>query len=341
MSIFRNFFVKEKPVFTGITRGVGGFGFGSGGGAGDPGKIQATGGDRHTNGGYVYHVFLNPDTNGPQAPHPYTGPNGFVVTNPGTCDILIVSGGGGGGSGYYGGGGGGGTVVVGTDVTLPAATYAVQVGGRGNPGLYPPGPSSGTDGGKSVFGDIDILGGGYGGSGPGGSASNGSTTGGNAGGAANYNSTGTSNPYTVPGPYQAFGTWAVNLTDRPSSSPDNPNGGDGAGGPAPATSTNQGGEGAPVPQFPGSVIPQLTPIVPDMGPTGDYYGGGGGGAGFPGTDIPKFRGGYGGGGRSAPGDRSSDGRGVTNLGGGGGGSGNPRGHGGMGGTGIVIVRYQE
>ena len=29
MSIFRDFFVKEKPVFTGITRGVGGFGFGA------------------------------------------------------------------------------------------------------------------------------------------------------------------------------------------------------------------------------------------------------------------------------------------------------------------------
>ena len=28
MSIFRDFFVKEKPVFTGITRGIGGFGFG-------------------------------------------------------------------------------------------------------------------------------------------------------------------------------------------------------------------------------------------------------------------------------------------------------------------------
>jgi len=29
MSIFRDFFVKEKPVFTGITRGIGGFGFGA------------------------------------------------------------------------------------------------------------------------------------------------------------------------------------------------------------------------------------------------------------------------------------------------------------------------
>ena len=37
MSIFRDFFVKEKPIFTGIARGMGGFGFGggtSGGGSG-------------------------------------------------------------------------------------------------------------------------------------------------------------------------------------------------------------------------------------------------------------------------------------------------------------------
>ena len=31
MSIIRDFFVKEKPVFTGISRGLGGFGFGSAG----------------------------------------------------------------------------------------------------------------------------------------------------------------------------------------------------------------------------------------------------------------------------------------------------------------------
>ena len=341
MSIFRDFFVKEKPIFTGITRGVGGFGFGAGGGATGPGKMAATGGTTHSNGGYKYHVFTNPNTGAPPNPYPYPGSSGLVVTTAGTCDILVVSGGGGGGSGYYGGGGGGGTVVVGTDIELPATTYPIQVGGRGNPGLYPPGPSSGTDGGKSVFGDIDILGGGYGGSGPGGSASDGSTTGGNAGGAANYNNTGTSNPYTVPTPYQAYGTWTVNLHDRPSKSPDNPNGGDGAGGAAPATYTNQGGPGVPVPQFAGPTIPQLGPVVPFMGPTSDYYGGAGGGAGFPGSPEETFRGGYGGGGKSAPGNISVSGRGQNTLGGGGGGSGNPRGHGGQGGTGIVIVRYQE
>jgi hypothetical protein len=339
MSIFRDFFVKEKPVFTGITRGVGGFGFGAGGGATGPTKIEATGGTTHTNAGYKYHVFLNPDTTGPAAPHPYPGPNGFVVTTPGKCDILVVSGGGGGGSGYYGGGGGGGTVVVGTDITLPAATYNIQVGGRGNPGLYPPGPSPGGDGGKSVFGDIDILGGGYGGGGPGGNGGPGSTTGGNAGGGSNYYPNGTSNPYTVPTPYQAFGTWTVNLHDRPASGPGPANsGGDGAGG---GHSDDIGGAGAPVPQFAGPTIPQLVPIVPDMGPDGTYYGGGGGGNGFPGSPADNYRGGHGGGGRSAPGDREFDGRGVVMLGGGGGGSGNPRSHGGMGGTGIVIVRYQE
>ena len=44
MSIFRDFFVKEKPVFTGITRGIGGFGFGAAGGGGGADPITATGG---------------------------------------------------------------------------------------------------------------------------------------------------------------------------------------------------------------------------------------------------------------------------------------------------------
>ena len=343
MSIFRDFFVKEKPIFTGITRGVGGFGFGAGGGAAaGPGKMAATGGTTHTNGGYKYHVFTHPGADGPKNPHPYPGSSGLVVTTSGTCDIIVVSGGGGGGSGYYGGGGGGGTVVVGTDIELPATSYSIQVGGRGEPGQYPPGPSSGSDGGKSVFGDIDILGGGYGGSGPGGSGQDGSSTGGNAGGGSNYSPGGTSNPYTVPTPYQAFGTWTVHLEDRPTSGPGPDNsGGDGAGGPH---SDDIGGPGARVPQFPGPAIPTLTPVVPYMGPTADYYGGGGGGNGFPGSPSNNHRGGFGGGGTSAPGDisgNSSTGRGRSLLGGGGGGSGNPRGHGGQGGTGIVMVRYPE
>ena len=44
MSIFRDFFVKEKPIFTGITRGIGGFGFGGGGGASGGASVSVSGG---------------------------------------------------------------------------------------------------------------------------------------------------------------------------------------------------------------------------------------------------------------------------------------------------------
>ena len=67
MSIFRDFFVKEKPVFTGITRGIGGFGFGGGGGgAGDAGVGSATGGTTTTDWEVVqlsrlpYQALLHP-----------------------------------------------------------------------------------------------------------------------------------------------------------------------------------------------------------------------------------------------------------------------------------------
>ena len=66
MSVFRDFFVKEKPVFTGIARGVGGFAFGSGGaGGGGPSAIpvEATGGTKipaaTAPNGFTYHIFAN------------------------------------------------------------------------------------------------------------------------------------------------------------------------------------------------------------------------------------------------------------------------------------------
>ena len=52
MSIFRDFFVKEKPFFTGIARG---FGFGGGGGGGAPdaptAPFSVSGGTKITSGG--------------------------------------------------------------------------------------------------------------------------------------------------------------------------------------------------------------------------------------------------------------------------------------------------
>ena len=64
MSIFRDFFVKEKPVFTGITRGIGGFGFGAAGGASGSGVafISASGGTETTDGNYKIHSFTHPNS---------------------------------------------------------------------------------------------------------------------------------------------------------------------------------------------------------------------------------------------------------------------------------------
>ena len=95
MSIFKDYFVKEKPVFTGITRGTGGFGFGAGGGAAAPvpDPISATGGTKSTSGDYTYHAFTS---------------SGSLVISAGEGDVdyFVVAGGGGGGNTIGGGGGG-------------------------------------------------------------------------------------------------------------------------------------------------------------------------------------------------------------------------------------------
>ena len=100
MNIFRDFFVKEKPIFTGITRGVGGFGFGAAGGGGGAGPgFSASGGNaEYTLNGYKYHVYTS---------------SGSLVAEAGTGEVefLIIAGGGGAGAGCgndYGRGGGGG-----------------------------------------------------------------------------------------------------------------------------------------------------------------------------------------------------------------------------------------
>ena len=127
MSI-KDFFVKEKPVFTGIARGIGGFAFGissaeSSGGGGE----SVSGGFRFTvvadAPGYTYHVFNDI----------HSGAN-FV--NDSTVELLtdFVGCGGAGGSDVgagAAGGGGGGAVVYYPGVSLTAGTYAVHVGEGG------------------------------------------------------------------------------------------------------------------------------------------------------------------------------------------------------------------
>lgn len=94
MSIFRDFFVKEKPVFTGIARGVGGFAFGTSA----PGALAPV----------------------PAAP--------FIAK------IVLVGGGGGGGVGQgSGGGGAGGVAFFDLPITL-STSYAVRIGNGGQGG---------------------------------------------------------------------------------------------------------------------------------------------------------------------------------------------------------------
>ena len=145
MSVFRDFFVKEKPVFTGITRGLGGFAYGSGAGGG--GGSSTVGGEQYTIGSYTYHVFS-------------AGESSISATGPVTYDILVVAGGGAGGTdktaGASGGGGGGG-VIFAENQTMATGTYNVFVGSGG---AYQPGAPSpkGDNGGNSILSDAIIPG---------------------------------------------------------------------------------------------------------------------------------------------------------------------------------------
>lgn len=147
MSIFNNFFVKEKPVFTGIARNFGGFGFGGGGGAATP--LTASGGTTttYTDSGVAYkaHIFTHPNS------------DSFVVSATSsdptlnTIEYLVVSGGGAGGSSNMNsaGGGGGGGVVIGSAQAV-FQTYICSVGDGAN--ALGPGNGQGPEGENSFFG---------------------------------------------------------------------------------------------------------------------------------------------------------------------------------------------
>jgi len=180
MSIFNEFFKKEKPVFTGLK-----FGFGSGGGgaAGPPGFYEGSatggaisGGIADPTGNFRYFVF----------PEPGNMTLSSDVDGP-LISILAVGGGGGGGSGHAGGGGAG--CVIHLDFggsPVPGATHAVAVGGGGAGGNS---PNKGTAGNSTTFGTnpsnyyIEAPGGGFGAgwNDPSGKGSSGGSGGGDSG----------------------------------------------------------------------------------------------------------------------------------------------------------------
>ena len=329
MSIFNEFFKKEKPIFTGIARGLGGFGFGGGGGDAGGSVIKASGGDvdgLQPGNGYVYHTFTT------------LGSGTFTVTEDIDAEILVVAGGGGGGmvDGGAGGGGAGGVAHC-TSLSLTAGDYLLTVG-AGDP------VSTNTAGGvgtPSVFnspapttsGRITALGGGQGALGPRGAGASGSA-GGSGGGGQGFQSGGPGGPGTQPGQSNP-----PNTTNYGSNGRSGPTPGGGGGGAGPAPSTNSDGvHGQPFPAFlqPLAFDPPHPYTSQPRWETSGYYGGGGS------TNLSNPNP-LGGGGKPGSPDPSASGEpGVDGLGGGGGTSplpGWPTYKSGDGGHGVIIIRY--
>jgi len=361
MSIFKDFFVKQKPIFTGITRGVGGFGFGAAAGAGAPASgPKATGGTKYTNGSETVHEFL------------VGGDTELVVHQDISSVTYLVVGGGGGGSGYSARGGGGGAggvrsnhpdtpaaIRTPSSYSLPTGTYPVTVGAggveRGNTGAaswpnsnngpvggYTVPAAYGTPGYSSFFNNAQvnsvsrIVAAGGGAGIWGGSGANNLATGGSGGGCGDWDAGGSGAPaLTSPDGLGPTVQGYAGGASPPVSGSYVSGGGGGAGG---AATVSNGGKGGPSVQI-GIRGKNTTPV-------GEYYGGGGQGTG-PYIPTPTVSDPGGSGGRYSTGAllpnasvgdlpaRSAAGDGYPGTGGGGAGTNDQ----GLGGPGIIIISY--
>ena len=123
MSI-KDFFVKEKPFFTGITRGLGGFGFGAaGGGEGGIGALAGASGG----------TLVSPNPGGYELRHFPSGPSTFSYTSSAPSSkihVVIVAGGGG---GHFGGGGAGGVAYAyNLPVPVDPDSFTIAIGAGGD-----------------------------------------------------------------------------------------------------------------------------------------------------------------------------------------------------------------
>ena len=372
--MFDKWHKKEKPVFTGISRGVGGFSFGvpsaGGGGGSSNGSGSASGAtlsplaDGVASGDFKFFGFTAPGT--------FTVANGPVY-----ADILVIGGGGAGAGapdGNGAGGGGAGGVVMLPGIELETGTYPVTVGGGGlsdsGGGNVYPNDNAARNGSSSLFGSspsptyVVAGGGGRGAQGVDGPNSNSEADGAGSGG-------GGASP--SPGPFREGhqGQIGDNTTtgrlvreyanpgcrSAGSASSGGWGGGGGAGSmgnTAPPGGGGRGGAFTRINEFPAPVTEPLIPAptrsawTAAVGPQGCFGAGGGGGSwnmpsftprgGYP-NSIPGGKGGYGAG---SPGTGSQGTAGVEFTGSGGGGSGpgpnnNPW-AGGKGGDGIVLIR---
>ncbi len=301
-----------------------------------------TGGTKYQPGdGYSYHIFTSPGT--------------LSADNTGTLAVdFCLVGGGGGGAGQQGpggaagsGGGAGGMIYrLNVNINIPSSlnvTISLGSGGTISPTSY---SQSGTDGGDSVFTDVNgpivyTSKGGAGGamySGPGegndgGSGSGSSYKGGTTGASTQVPS--------MPGPLQPYGFGNPGGDTGPSPSSYDGAGGGGAGGSGSPShgsgltpSNGKGGLGKSTvfigPKFPSEPALWRTAV----GANGFLAAGGGGGTFSPNVGTPSSYAGDGGGGGGGPSNNESPGTekaGVDNTGSGGGM--------GDGGDGVFLIRY--
>jgi hypothetical protein len=266
-------------------------------------------------GGTVYDVDAEGTT---YRVHVFTtiGNSTFTVTKGGPVEYLIVAGGGGGGG--WGGGGGAGGLLTGT-TTVTTQSYTVTVGGGGARGTTA--YTTGGDGGSSAAFSLTAIGGGGGGAWTNQNGRNGGSGGGGSGtsgfglGTAGQGNNGGAAPgTTTSAPYRGHG------------------GGGGAG--FAGQAGNQGGGGT----IGGD---GGLGLISFLSGTSTFYAGGGGGHNPGANDSGRSQGGLGGGGRGGryitPVSAED---GTPNTGGGGGGSYGISGSIiGLGGSGIVIIRY--
>ena len=321
-------------------------GFGAGGAASP--FIEATGGTILTSGNFKSHVF--------------TGPGTFTVVNEGKAagstilDYLVVAGGGGsGGFGPDTGGAGAGgfrasnsyslpspetsPVVAPAGLTAAVGSFPITVG-AGGARSSPSG--TGCNGANSIFSTITSAGGGGGGSYSGDLGA----TGGSGGGSSTNNGVGAAGNTPPVSPAQGFGGGNATGAIGPGSGPLHraSGGGGGAGAAGQNASPSKGGDGG-VGAYVSNTF--FGPTAPSYGETGPvtptrYFAGGGGGSAVGSARPIAGAGGAGGGGigsQTPPGPQINGTSGTINTGGGSGGIPNVPSIG-VGGSGIVVIRYQ-
>ncbi|MES2961892.1 MAG: prepilin-type N-terminal cleavage/methylation domain-containing protein [Pseudomonadota bacterium] len=249
--------------------------------------------------------------------HVFTASGTFTCPSARNVEVLVVAGGGGGGGGAStagGAGGGGGGLRYSSSLAVSTSGISVTVGAGGARGAGVTGTAgNGGTGQDSIFSSLTAAGGGGGGGRDTVGVSGGSGGGGGVSGSTRAGGAASTNPS---GQGYAGGSNADNNYGA--------GGGGGAGAVGQTGASAKGGNGGVGLQY-------------NLTGTSNYYAGGGG-ASYYNTTGTFGTGGSGGGGTPVVGTPTDS---TANTGGGGAGAGRDGNSGGQGGSGIVIVRYNN